>query len=197
MSSLVDVYERLHTFAYDTQYSFQFFFSFFLVYFFIFIIRDKQKFWHTPKKKVYVRSRVWERERVCVKLLFLSLSLSLSLSLYRIHICTYYTETPLTPTKPTTPLSLGSTHTLNLSPDTCKTGFLSLDGRLSLSLSHTHTHTMYTLCIYLFITYGFQSYSESFHVWEWYKYWRMSMAQMGRMVRTMIWCTCGCLSPKF
>ena len=52
--------------------------------------------------------------------------------------------------------------------------------------AHTHTHTVYTVCIYLCIAYGFQSYSEPFHVWVWYEYWRMSMARMGRMVRTML-----------
>mgnify|MGYP000550670633 FL=1 len=44
----------------------------------------------------------------------------------------------------------------------------SLSLSLSLSLTHTHTHThthrVYTICIYLCIAYGFQSYSEPFQV---------------------------------
>ena len=44
----------------------------------------------------------------------------------------------------------------------------------SLSLSHTHTQTntqtMYTVCIYLFVTYGFQSYFGAFSHMSIYEY---------------------------
>ena len=43
----------------------------------------------------------------------------------------------------------------------------------------------YNLCIYLCTAYGFQSYSEPFHVWVWYEYWCLSMTRMIRMARTM------------
>ena len=142
--------------------------------FFIFIISHKQKtLLHTPSLS-HARTDTY----------------SLSLSLYRIQ------DTPHTNKTYNSSLSLVSRHTLNLSPHTCKTGFLSLHHTHSLFLSlyttHTlflsltHTRAMYTLCIYLCITYGFQSYLETFRVWVWYEYWRMSIARMGRMVRTMI-----------
>ena len=82
-------------------------------------------------------------------------SLSLSLSTESIYIL--HRDTPHTNKTYNSSLSLGSRHTLNLSPHTCKTSFLSLDHThsLSLSLTHTHTQTHYVHIMYISI----------YHVW--------------------------------
>ena len=76
-----------------------------------------------------------------------SLSLSLSLSLSTESIYILHRDTPHTDKTYNSSLSLGSRHTLNLSPHTCKTRFLSLD--------HTHTHTHYVHRMYI----------SMYHIW--------------------------------
>ena len=58
-----------------------------------------------------------------------------------------------------------------------------LTNLLSLSLSLSHTHTQYIHCMHISM---YRGWIVPFHVWVWYEYWRMSMARMVRMARTML-----------
>ena len=116
--------------------------------FFIFIISHKQKtLSHTPSLS-HARTDTY----------------SLSLSLYRIHIHITQRHPSHRQNLELLSLSLGSRHTLNLSPHTCKTGFL--------SLHHTHSHSLslsLTLCtpyVYIYVSRMDFNHTQSLFTYE-------------------------------